>query len=228
MNDPRYRIIVFDAVGTLIKPAEDVAVTYQRFGQSFGSRLSLDEIRSRFRSSRKTLFASDTRDNASDSLAWQQWRQLAANVFGDVVEFDRLFQSLWNHYSLSSSWIVYNDVNRALDLILRSGMDLAIASNFDSRLPGICQRLNGLNRIVRVFSSSEIGFAKPSPKFFSSLAKLLDCEPKNLVMVGDDFAKDVDAARRAGWTAVHVDRLRQDLSASLLAAIPCLSEDSGP
>ena len=222
MSDPFPHVIVFDAVGTLIKPAEDVATTYQRMGREFGSQLSRDEISLRFQSSRKTVFDSDSSCVASDSLALQQWRQLAKAVFGEQADFDRLFRNLWDFFSLPSSWQVFDDVLPTLAMIEQAGVEVAIASNFDSRLTALCRRLKTLDRISDVFCSSEIGFAKPSREFFSIVASRLNCPCDRIVMVGDDLEKDVVAARGAGWMAVHVDRSQMDLPSCLKTAFPFL------
>ena len=53
----------------------------------------------------------------------------------------------------------------------------------------------------RIFVSSEIGAAKPSPAFFSVVLDGLQCLPAEIVMVGDSYDNDVRGARAAGlWT----------------------------
>ena len=227
MSDQTPKVFVFDAVGTLIKPAEDVATTYQRIGRNFGSQLTRDEISFRFQTGRKTVFDSGPSFVASDSLALQQWRQLASAVFGELAEFDQMYGKLWEHYSLPSSWRVFDDVLATLAMMEQAGVQVAIASNFDSRLMALCRRLKPLDRIPDVFCSSETGYAKPAKEFFSTISSRLKCPANRMVMVGDDFQNDIVAARRAGWQAVFADRSSRDLAACLKSAFPFLRVATG-
>lgn len=76
------------------------------------------------------------------------------------------------------------------------------------------------NRCLRVFASSTLGFAKPAAQAFWAACEGLGRSPSECVMVGDDYANDVQAARAAGLTAIHVtrspDERRPESAASLL------------
>ena len=53
-----------------------------------------------------------------------------------------------------------------------------------------------------IFTSRDLNFYKPQPEFFSSIAKNLDENPKNLVMIGDSYPADVLGAHQAGWSTL--------------------------
>ncbi|HEV3344531.1 MAG TPA: HAD family hydrolase, partial [Pirellulales bacterium] len=62
------------------------------------------------------------------------------------------------------------------------------------------------DRCDYVFVSSELGVRKPSPDFFSQIAKALHVAAERILLVGDDRSNDYLAARAAGWQAVFLDR----------------------
>lgn len=53
-----------------------------------------------------------------------------------------------------------------------------------------------------IFISAEMGLAKPDPRIYQAVVTELGREPSELVFV-DDFIENVQAAREAGWNAVH-------------------------
>ena len=57
----------------------------------------------------------------------------------------------------------------------------------------------------KVFVSSVIGAEKPSLAFFQAVLNGLDCLPDEVVMIGDNYEKDVRGAAAAGLWAVWFD-----------------------
>jgi putative hydrolase of the HAD superfamily len=193
--------VVFDAVGTLIHPAQPIASTYHAHGRRYGSQLERAEIAVRFR-------------RAFRSVAWQpatnehhraSWRGIVAEVFQDVADAqEMLFDALWQHYSRSSSWSVSAGAGELLQDLQARGIRLAIASNFDDRLLAICADFPELVPCRPVLTATMLGAAKPAPEFFGAVAARVEVEPARLLMVGDDAELDVAAARAAGWQAILV------------------------
>jgi putative hydrolase of the HAD superfamily len=61
----------------------------------------------------------------------------------------------------------------------------------------------GLSRyITNVFCYREVGAEKPSRAFYSRILEILDCEPQEVLMVGDDLQKDVVGAMDCGIQAI--------------------------
>ena len=61
-----------------------------------------------------------------------------------------------------------------------------------------------MDRFNRIYISSEIGFQKPDPRFFSAALRELDLDPADCLMVGNDPVCDVDGAVSAGMDAVYL------------------------
>ncbi|NNM29609.1 MAG: hypothetical protein HKO57_08805, partial [Akkermansiaceae bacterium] len=109
------KVILLDAVGTLIHTAEPVGEVYARHFQAAGVTASAgpvdDAFRRRFAAAvRPDYGAHDSGHDAERD--W--WRRLVAGVLADCgpaggalaasPEFDRCFDGLFAHYAAASSW----------------------------------------------------------------------------------------------------------------------------
>jgi putative hydrolase of the HAD superfamily len=194
------RWIVFDAVGTLIFPDPPVAEVYFAAGLCCGSRLTADEIRSRFRAALAAAYSSCR--PTSEPLERMRWQQIVSTVFDDVPDsHGELFEQLWQHFADPQYWRLFDDVAPVLSQLHRRGHRLGIASNFDGRLRHIVAGHPPLAACQPIFVSSEVGFTKPDPRFFATVTRQLAAEPAEILLIGDDETADVTAARAAGWQA---------------------------
>jgi putative hydrolase of the HAD superfamily len=247
------RAVVFDAVGTLLRPEPAVGVAYAQAARRLGSTRDAAEVQARFRTAwqaeeardRDTgglrsddtggLRSDDTgglrsvnssglrTDEARERLRWQR---IVAEVFPEVAEQDDLFAELWDHFADPGSWRLFDDVAETWRELEQRGLVLAIASNFDERLPGICASFAPLTRCRHVFASSAVGYRKPAVEFYGRVAAALDLPAESILMVGDDMENDVVAARQAGWQALLIARDKEQSSiadtVATLRAIPTL------
>jgi putative hydrolase of the HAD superfamily len=198
------RVVLFDAVGTLLFPHPPVADAYHRFGRQYGSRLSRNDVMPRFAAALERHSGAGETDERRES---QRWRSIVCDVFHDVHDAgERLFPDLWRHFASPSSWRLFDDVLPTWEELERRGTLLGIASNFDSRLSLLCRCLSPLDRAAGVFCSSAIGYSKPSREFFTRVQQLLGVEPDRILLVGDDQTADYDGALAAGWQAALLDR----------------------
>lgn len=89
---------------------------------------------------------------------------------------------------------------------LHGRIGIALATNAaDSEESDIRQALEraDLNAFIkRIYCARSVGARKSSPEFFSYVVKDLRVPADHLVMVGDEFAEDVEAAQAAGLRAV--------------------------
>ena len=203
------RLILFDAVGTLIYPAEPVARTYGRIGRSFGSRYSNEVIASRFRHAFSRQEHVDQRKLAwqtSEHRERQRWHEIIGEVFDDVPHRqDAILKELWGFYATTSAWRLFDDVSVCWIRLEALGFEIGIASNFDSRLTTICAGLKPLDQCQRVFISSRVGFRKPAESFFRAVETQLDASAE-ITLVGDDPRNDLQGAHAAGWHGVLLSR----------------------
>jgi putative hydrolase of the HAD superfamily len=230
-------LVLFDAVGTVIKPNPDINLVYQLLGMLHGSSLSVDEIKQRISAARQkyfhvgmsanTLFEnSETKPGSLDELQELEsseglerglWQQLVFDVFSDVDSRSELFEQLWSHFAQAENWELYPDVAACWNTLRQHGIEVGLASNFDSRLTGIVNSIPEIAEADYLFCSSQLGFRKPSPLFYRQIEAAINCVSteeraggQKIVMVGDDFENDCVAPRLAGWSAVWLNRNRHE------------------
>ena len=156
----------------------------------------------------RTAFVRTTQhEPVSEAGERERWRQIVREIFDDVTAADDgLFGSLWQHFAEGQHWALFDDVPAAWQGLTQRGFELGIASNFDARLHNVCRHLPPLNACKLRFVSSEVGFAKPDPRFYTTVAERLSASPQELLLVGDDPRCDYEPALAAGWQAIQIDR----------------------
>lgn len=201
--------VVFDAVGTLIRPEPAAAAAYHRAAQRYGSRLAGGEIARRFKAAfarQESLDAAGGAWRTDEQRERARWQAIVAEVLDDVAEQAELFADLWRHFAEPAHWSLYGDVPAAWQALSASGVQLAVASNFDARLQPVWQELHPAAVGSPLFVSSQLGYRKPGRAFFEKIQRELGVLPERILMVGDDEANDYHAARSAGWQALLLAR----------------------
>ncbi|MGQ0633862.1 MAG: HAD-IA family hydrolase [Planctomycetaceae bacterium] len=205
------RCVAFDAVGTLIRPEPAAAEVYFQIAERHGSRLAASDIARRYR----MAFRETERDGAAESeRAYRtserherdRWQTIVTRVIDDVSDPAACFEELFLHFARPDAWRLLDDAPPVLKALRDRNIGLALASNFDQRLHGICDALPALREIACRVISSEVGYRKPSRGFFDALLQRVGCHPEEVLMVGDDLENDVAGAQRSGINAVLVDR----------------------
>jgi putative hydrolase of the HAD superfamily len=93
----------------------------------------------------------------------------------------------------------------ALEFLRRAherGIVLVAATNNDRRSKVTLQQLDLDCYFTHVVVAGDLGWKKPSPNFFASLANRIGLHPSTIIHVGNDRELDVEAARRCGFSAV--------------------------
>jgi putative hydrolase of the HAD superfamily len=106
---------------------------------------------------------------------------------------------------------LYRDVLPILN-ILKPHYRLGLISNGNS-YPERC----GLqDYFAFVVFSQDVGIEKPDPAIFHVACRKAGCTPNELLHVGDSLENDVEAARRAGATAVWLNRRQENNDSTCL------------
>lgn len=200
--------LLFDAVGTLIYAEPRPAVIYEAVGRRFGSRLSLDEIESRFRRAfahEEAIDCAQMQGVTDEARERRRWQSIVATVLDDVAEQNAAFLILWDHFARSESWRVFDDAVLTIPRLIEQGYTVGVASNFDARLQPIITTLFPMIPAGHVFASSQLGHRKPSREFFAACAARLPGST-SFALIGDDVDNDFHGAKNAGWSTVFLDR----------------------
>ena len=84
---------------------------------------------------------------------------------------------------------------------VRSVGKVALLTNATDRLRPDLEELGLIDSFDYIFNSSEIGYAKPDPRVFAHVERVMQAQPAAIVFV-DDSATNVDTAASRGWTAL--------------------------
>jgi putative hydrolase of the HAD superfamily len=132
---------------------------------------------------------------------------------------DRRMQEFLEIYE--GSWQLFDDVLPVLDAL--GGRPLGVITNgTDVQQRGKLERLGIADRFAVVLTSEGAGLGKPDPRIFVQAAARLNAPPERCVHVGDDWVRDVEGARGAGFRAVWLDRRPHTVSPPQDRSVVCI------
>lgn len=89
---------------------------------------------------------------------------------------------------------------------LSSEYQLVLASNAEDSSTLDISRALGLVDLDyffhQIYTSNELSAKKPDPLFYQNLVAKINCPFEKIVMIGDDYIKDIVGAKLAGWKAI--------------------------
>ncbi|KAG5055065.1 hypothetical protein AAZX31_03G114200 [Glycine max] len=193
-----HKALLVDAVGTLVLPSQPMAQIYRKIGEKYGVEYSEDEILFRYRRAYGQPWGKSRLRYVNDGRPF--WQYIVSYSTG--CSDPQYFEELYNYYTTDKAWHLNDpgaeEVFRALR---KSGVKLAVVSNFDTRLRPLLRALNCDNWFDAVAVSAEVAAEKPNPTIFLKACELLDVKPEDAVHVGDDRRNDIWGARDAGCDA---------------------------
>ncbi|RYR01470.1 hypothetical protein Ahy_B06g080341 isoform A [Arachis hypogaea] len=215
-----HKALLVDAVGTLVLPSQPMAEIYRTIGEKYGVEYSEDEILHRYRRAysqpwgksrlRLLLFYFSLRFILLISIKLfvdryvndgrPFWQYIVSYSTG--CSDSQYFEELYNYYMTDKAWHLCDpEAEKVFNALRKSGVKLAIVSNFDTRLRPVLRALNCENWFDAVAVSAEVAAEKPNPTIFLKACELLGVNPEDAVHVGDDRRNDVWGARDAGCDA---------------------------
>lgn len=210
LSDPSV-VLALDVVGTLIEPAEPVAVTYARFAADRQVNASVEAIASRLGPAMQQIWnpSQPKTDETTERERWRAYVGLVLPEAGDRA--DAIFALLWQYFASSQAWRWFADARQALVRLTEAGRIWGLASNFDTRLHRWAAEQPELRAASFVLTSADLGCLKASPEFYERLrsqvqAKVSESTGRRWCMIGDQPANDIHPARQAGWEAVWLRR----------------------
>ncbi|MDP1711362.1 MAG: HAD family hydrolase [Candidatus Nanopelagicaceae bacterium] len=128
-----------------------------------------------------------------------------ANLHADGANLDGLFADYLDEYS--NSWTAYSDALPALEALRESGYVLAVLTNGQQEQQERKLAKMGLRHFfTSVLAIGKVTHPKPDARAFLQMCASLECEPEEVVYVGDDPQVDAAAATRAGLYGVWLNR----------------------
>ena len=227
-----YNCYLFDLYGTLVdihtdesKPSfwKAVATYYTERGAQYSWKTLKDTYRALCAAETARLQAI-TPDAKIEIDLIPVFRALYEQT-GLVPDLAMLAETAWAFRRASTCHIrAYAGAGELLEALRAAGRTVILLSNAQSCFTRPELELLGLaERFDRIYISSEVGFQKPDPRFFTAPLRDLGLDPAACLMIGNDPLCDV-----AGASAVNVDAvyIRSALSPKGLSFPACHSERS--
>jgi putative hydrolase of the HAD superfamily len=107
----------------------------------------------------------------------------------------------------------------ALNKWQQQGIELAVVSNFDSRIYAVLKALNLAEYFTSVTISTEVGAAKPDTQIFTAALQKHNGIAENVLHIGDSFKADYCGAKAAGLKAIWLNRQQEKLDLGKLDLI---------
>jgi len=219
------KVIFLDAAGTLFDVRGSVGEVYGKFARSWGITVSNEDLNTAFFQSfaDSNPMAFPGRELAKiPQLEFEWWQAVAAKafqiagVFNQFSDFPKFFVELYAHFATAEPWFVYPDVLPALNKWQQQGIELAVVSNFDSRIYAVLKALNLAEFFTSVTISTEVGAAKPDSQIFTAALQKHNCIAENVLHIGDSFKADYCGAKAARLKAIWLNREQEKVASGKL------------
>lgn len=184
-------------------------------GRDPSSRLGVEDVQRAFEEAwvekSRTVAPGQERYRSVAGGSLQYWREVLQEAYGRLglemaeEEAERVYLKLCQ----PASWCVFEEVPETLATLKAKGLALAVASNWDRRLPELLEGLQLKPYFDFMGVSEIIGHEKPSASFFRAVVQGLGVPMDQAIHVGDRTYEDVDGARQAGLRAFLIDRNRR-------------------
>jgi putative hydrolase of the HAD superfamily len=224
-----FRAVLFDAAETLFTTRGSVGEIYGSIARQYGSTAPSDAIQAAFARQFRGAGPLSTRDQKR----W--WKDVVYRVFcevGMVDNFEQFFDQVYERFRDSEGWVLFPETMEVLETLKQRGLKLGVISNFDDRAYSVMRSLNILQFFDAVTLSSETGYCKPDRQIFEAAVRKLGVAAPEVLMAGDSLHDDVEAAMRAGLSAVLIDRRNRHENvrhvqriSSLKALFPIVASD---
>ena len=209
------KVILLDAVGTLFGVRGSVGEIYQQFASQWGVDVSAPTVNRAFFESFKAappMAFPGVESGKIPELEFEWWCAVAAQTYKSVGVFEQFddfrsfFGELYDYFATPAPWFVYPDVKPALTQWRDRGIDLAVLSNFDSRLYPVLDGLKLTEFFSNMTISTQVGAAKPDRKIFAAALQKCDCALEEIVHIGDSLTADYAGAINVGIQAFWLNR----------------------
>jgi putative hydrolase of the HAD superfamily len=229
------RVVFFDLVGTLIRPAGSIGAQYSELARRLEVEADARELDSAFEQVMRTAppmaFAGQPPAEVPRlEKAW--WRDLVRDVVRrtglsaalEGSRFEAYFDSLYRHFETEAAWVVYPDVVAALSRLRSDGRGVGLITNYDARVHLLLEALDLRAWFDCVVIPGLAGAAKPDPAIFRYALEQAAVTPECSIYVGDLLGEDVDGARAAGIRPILLDRGRRHQAVAGVVRIESLDD----
>jgi len=198
----KIQAVLLDVGGTLIAPQPSVGAIYAEVAARHGVRVRPEFLNEEFRKA----WADHKGSSPFIDKSW--WRRVVDRVFSSFKFSapDAFFEDVYEIFRKPESWRIFPDVPETLSGLKKLGLKLAIASNWDSRLPELLDTLKLSNHFHYQFISFALGLNKSDPQFYRECLTTLQLPASAVIHVGDDQENDYHSPTEAGIRSFLIRR----------------------
>lgn len=203
----KVKAVTFDAGGTLVYAYPSVGQVYAEAAGRHGYEADPADVQRRFLAAFKAV-AEGSRERIDIDSERRTWRGIVGNSLGHVVPepaLDTVFEELWHAFASSRTWKLFDDAFATVTEVRRRGYRVFLLSNADSRFRQTFSELGFAEHFEEMFISSEIGCEKPNERIFRHVQSHIQCQPHEILHVGDSIYHD-GAAASFGWNTLILGR----------------------
>ncbi len=207
------RLISFDVGGTLIHPDPPVGAIYAEVLTRRGFPCRETEVERAFEASWEAaavgIAEAEERYSRAPHGERGYWRDLLRDTvrrMGGSQVPPGAADELFERFAHAECWKVYPEVFDTLDALERRGLEMAVVSNWDSRLPALLRELSLRRHFGPLLVSAIEGMEKPDARLFRLAAARAGVHPDQVLHVGDRLREDVQGAIGAGLSGLGIDR----------------------
>jgi putative hydrolase of the HAD superfamily len=198
------KAVLFDVDFTLARPGPELGPEgYVRAGERHG--LTLDRLR--YEAARDTALVDLHRHpelEHDDEIWFRFTERIIRGMGGEADSAYACAVEITRGWERHENFELYDDVPETFAALRAAGLRIGLVSNSarDVREFAVHHALD----VDAGISSFHHGRSKPHASIFRAVLDLLDVEPVEAAMVGDQVADDIEGARAIGMRAVLVDR----------------------
>jgi putative hydrolase of the HAD superfamily len=205
--------ITFDAGNTLLYCDPSPAEIYSEVLSRHGREVTADEVKPVFAGAWAEFQARTPpgidRYNSQPGGEKQWWGTFLREVLTRLehdAEWRPLLDELYAAFSNPAVWKVYPETRATLEALHGLGLEMAVISNWDRRLPEILHGLDltGWFRTVTVSAIEKV--EKPAAGIFLRTLERLGVSPAEALHIGDSPLEDYEGSKAVGMTPVLIDR----------------------
>ncbi len=206
------KVISLDVGGTLLDLAEP-EVAYAEILQRHGYPSSTEEIRSWIKTSQIesggegiSLTSESTISGEEEQTRRNQLISIFLREAGVTKHLEDCREEIWRSWLKEPVFRLFPEAISVLARLKEQGFVVGAVSNWEARLPQLCENL-GIGKYLDFYLVSEVeGHAKPSTRLFELGLEKAGVDSREFIHVGDDLTKDIEPAEKVGMRTVLIQR----------------------
>ena len=211
-------IVFFDAGETLLRPHPSFPELFATTARAAGRDVTPEEVAA-VQSKVAPHLVDLAADDGGEPLRYEGsslsaegsrkfWTHLYERLLAELgLEDDGLATRLFEVFSDSSSYKLFDDVTGTLERIKTDGYRIGLISNFESWLDEMLVELEVGHHFDPAIISGVEGVEKPDARIYELALERAGVTPEQAVHVGDSPGMDIDPATSVGMHAILLDRL---------------------